>query len=104
MNTAGQDLYTGNDHGGDLYGPNRVGSGRIDVKAALDNKVLAYTEAGSGVVSASFGVVEVAQEQVQADPARSRSRTPAKARRSTGWPTTRWPSSPGSATRCRRPR
>ncbi len=61
MNTAGQDLYTGNDHTGDRYGPNRVGSGRIDVKAALDNKVLAYSVdnasdgTDNGTVSASFG-------------------------------------------------
>jgi len=61
MNTAGQDLYTGTDHSGDRFGPNRVGSGRIDVKAALDNKVLAYTVdnasdgTDNGTVSASFG-------------------------------------------------
>jgi hypothetical protein len=49
-----------------VYGPNRVGSGRIDAAAALRNQVLAYAEAGSGVVTASFGVVEVDQEQVSA--------------------------------------
>jgi len=65
MNTAGQDLYTGTDHSGDRYGPNRVGSGRIDVKAALDNKVLAYSVdnasdgTDSGTVSASFGPLAV---------------------------------------------
>jgi subtilisin family serine protease len=65
MNTAGQDLYTGTDHSGDLYGPNRVGSGRIDVKAALDNKVLAYSidnapnGTDNGTVSASFGPLAV---------------------------------------------
>jgi hypothetical protein len=49
-----------------VYGPNRVGSGRIDALAALQNSVLAYAQAGSGVVSASFGVVEVAQDKATA--------------------------------------
>jgi subtilisin family serine protease len=66
MNTAGHDVFTGQGQTGAVYGPNRVGAGRIDAAAALGNQVLAYAEAGSGVVSASFGVVEVAQEQVQA--------------------------------------
>ena len=65
MNTAGHDVYSEQGQTGDVYGPNRVGAGRIDAAAALGNQVLAYAEAGSGVVSASFGVVEVAQEQVQ---------------------------------------
>lgn len=64
MNTAGHDLTTGPDGTGEVYGPNRVGAGRIDASAALANEVLAYAEAGSGVVSASFGVVEVDAEQV----------------------------------------
>jgi subtilisin family serine protease len=63
MNTAGHDVHTAD---GTLYGPNRQGAGRIDAQAALQNQVLAYADAGSGVVSASFGVVEVAAEQVQA--------------------------------------
>lgn len=65
MNTAGHDVYTEQGQTGDVYGPNRVGAGRIDAEAALRNQVLAYAEAGSGVVSASFGVVEVAQEKVR---------------------------------------
>jgi len=65
MNTATHDVYTGLGQTGEVYGPNRVGSGRIDAAAAVQNTVLAYAEAGSGVVSASFGVVEVAAEQVQ---------------------------------------
>ena len=59
MNTAGQDLYLGQNHTGPTYAPNRVGSGRIKADAALDNKVLAYVGDGSGAVSASFGPVEV---------------------------------------------
>lgn len=61
MNTAGQDLYTGTGHTGDKYGPQRVGSGRLEVKAALDNGVLAYNADDHGSVSASFGPVETSQ-------------------------------------------
>ena len=57
MNTAGQDLYTDDNHSGLRYAPNRVGAGRIDVKAALDNKVLAYVTDDPGEVTASFGPV-----------------------------------------------
>jgi subtilisin family serine protease len=61
MNTAEQAVYTGTDHTGDTYGPQRVGTGRIDVKAALDNTALAYTidnapdGTDNGTVGASFG-------------------------------------------------
>jgi subtilisin family serine protease len=59
MNTADQDLWTGANHTGSRYGPERVGAGRIDAKAALDNQVLAYVAGGSGAVSASFGPIAV---------------------------------------------
>ncbi|MCU1618029.1 MAG: putative Subtilisin [Modestobacter sp.] len=65
MNTAAHDVYSQQGQTGNVYGPNRVGAGRIDAAAALSNQVLAYAEAGSGVVSASFGVVEVAAQQVR---------------------------------------
>lgn len=60
MNTADVDLFRDPNHAGPKYAPNRVGSGRIDIKAALDNSVLAYTTDGpggtsTGVVSASWG-------------------------------------------------
>ena len=58
MNTAGQDLYTGLNHTGAKFAPQRVGSGRLDVKAALDNGVLAYNAEDPGSVSVSFGPVE----------------------------------------------
>ena len=61
MNTAGQDLFTGTDHTGTKYAPQRVGSGRLDVKAALDNGVLAYNADDPGSVSASFGPVETSE-------------------------------------------
>jgi subtilisin family serine protease len=65
MNTAGQDLWTGTNHTGTEYAPNRVGTGRIDVKAALDNTTLAYTidnatdGTDNGSVSASFGPLAI---------------------------------------------
>jgi subtilisin family serine protease len=65
MNTANHDVSTTEGGTGTIYGPNRVGAGRIDAPAAVSNTVLAYAEAGSGVVSASFGVVEVGSAQVQ---------------------------------------
>ena len=59
MNTADQDLFTTTGHSGFRYAPNRVGAGRIDAKAALDNLVLAYVTNDPGAVSASFGSVAV---------------------------------------------
>ena len=59
MNTAGQSLFTGPNHTGDTYAPNRVGAGRIDAQAALGNSVLAMDADDPGAVSASFGVVPV---------------------------------------------
>ncbi len=59
MNTAGQDLFTGDSHSGTKYAPGRVGAGRIDAKAALDNPVLAYVTNDPGAVSASFGPIAV---------------------------------------------
>jgi subtilisin family serine protease len=58
MNTAEQDLFTGDNHTGNKYAPGRVGAGRIDAKAALDNGVLAYVTDDPGAVSASFGTIE----------------------------------------------
>jgi subtilisin family serine protease len=59
MNTAGQDLFTGDFHTGAKFAPNRVGAGRIRAEAALDNSVLAYVVDDPGSVSVSFGPVEV---------------------------------------------
>ncbi|MGA6167248.1 S8 family serine peptidase [Amycolatopsis magusensis] len=56
INTAGTDVA----EGGKVFGPQRVGSGRINAKSALDNQVLAYVQDNPGVVSASFGTVEAA--------------------------------------------
>ncbi|WP_051136906.1 S8 family peptidase [Luteimicrobium xylanilyticum] len=59
MNTADHDLYTGDDKSGDIYGPARVGSGRVDALNAVNTSVLAYDTDVKGAVSASFGVVAV---------------------------------------------
>jgi subtilisin family serine protease len=60
MNTATEDLFTGLNHTGTKYAPERVGAGRIDIKAALDNEVLAYNTDDDGAVSVSFGPQAVA--------------------------------------------
>lgn len=63
MNTADANLYRDPSHAGPTYAPNRVGAGRIDIKAALGNSVLAYTSDGpagtTGAVSASWGPLQV---------------------------------------------
>jgi subtilisin family serine protease len=59
MNTAGQDLFTGDNHTGATYPPNRVGAGRIKADDALDNQVVAYVTNDPGAVSVSFGPVAV---------------------------------------------
>ena len=59
MNTAGQDVFVDRDHTGEKYAPARVGSGRMEVAAALDNEVLAYVTDDPGSVSASFGPLAV---------------------------------------------
>jgi len=65
MNTAGHDVYMGgaNDPDSPMYGPPRVGAGRIDARDAVQNDVLAYNPE-KGSVSVSFGPVE-AQEPLE---------------------------------------
>ncbi|WP_197288751.1 S8 family serine peptidase [Nocardia sp. NRRL S-836] len=57
MNTAGADVK----ENGKTFAPNRVGTGRVDAKSALDNQVLAFVEDDPGYVSANFGTVEVSR-------------------------------------------
>ncbi len=64
MNTAGHDVYTGEDQTGDRYGPARVGAGRVDALAAVNTQLLAYSTRHAGAVSASFGVVPVDTSKV----------------------------------------
>jgi subtilisin family serine protease len=57
MNTAGHDVYAGDGQTGPIYGPNRVGAGRVDAQAAVGNELLVYDADVPGAVSASFGVI-----------------------------------------------
>ncbi|WP_270888661.1 S8 family serine peptidase [Pedococcus sp. 5OH_020] len=59
MNTATQDVYVGPNHTGDVYGPERVGSGRVKVAQAVGTSTLAYVKDTPGAVSVSFGPVAV---------------------------------------------
>jgi subtilisin family serine protease len=58
MNTARHDLFTGAGKSGHRYGPARVGAGRVDAKAAVKNRLLAWTKGPNNPVSASFGTIE----------------------------------------------
>lgn len=64
MNTAGHDVWTGDNLTGNRYGPARVGAGRVDALAAVSTSVLAYSSSTPGAVSASFGVVPVDTNRV----------------------------------------
>ncbi|MEV5300579.1 S8 family serine peptidase [Amycolatopsis methanolica] len=55
MNTAGHDIVAD----GKTYAPQRVGAGRLDTQAALNDQVLAYSRDDRGAVSVTFGTVEV---------------------------------------------
>jgi subtilisin family serine protease len=57
MNTAVNDLFTGQNQTGLRYSPVRVGSGRVDVARAVTNTVVAYNADTVGAVSVSFGAV-----------------------------------------------
>lgn len=55
LNTANHDVVLGSD----LYGPQRVGSGRVDLGDAFNNNVIAYNTLNKAGVSVSFGAPEV---------------------------------------------
>ena len=59
MNTATHDLFTGSGGTGSQYGVGRVGAGRIDITNATKANVVAYNQTDRGLVSMSFGIVEV---------------------------------------------
>jgi len=59
MNTATQDVFVGENHTGAVYGPERVGSGRVKVDNAVGTSTLAYSKDTPGAVSVSFGPVAV---------------------------------------------
>ncbi|WP_426561571.1 S8 family serine peptidase [Angustibacter sp. McL0619] len=59
MNTATQDVTVGPDHSGQVYGPERVGAGRVKADAAVDTNTLAYVKDTPGAVGVSFGPLAV---------------------------------------------
>lgn len=56
MNTATHDVLAAN---GAVHGPNRVGSGRVDVLDAVNSKVMAYDSEDQTLTSVNFGVLEL---------------------------------------------
>lgn len=64
MNTATHDVYSGMDQTGPVFGPERVGSGRVDALDATQAEVLAYATQDPELVSVTFGVVDVGAETV----------------------------------------
>lgn len=60
MNTAGADVFAGEDRQPPIHAPNRVGAGRVDARSALDTDVVAMVQDAPGHVSVGFGVVEAA--------------------------------------------
>ncbi|MDM7830409.1 S8 family serine peptidase [Cellulomonas edaphi] len=64
MNTATHDVTTGPGGTGLKYGPQRVGSGRVDALDAVNTKVIAYNKAKPALTSVTFGVVPVGAAKV----------------------------------------
>lgn len=56
MNTAATDVVAAN---GEVYGPNRVGSGRVMAAAALETPAYAYATDAEDLTSVVFGVIEL---------------------------------------------
>ncbi len=64
MNTADADVYLGLHHTGAKYAPQRVGSGRIDVKAGAGQpRPRLRRGTGCGSVSSSFGPIAVVRQR-----------------------------------------
>jgi subtilisin family serine protease len=59
VNTATHDIWTGPDGTGTAYGPERVGSGRVDAFDAVSTNVIAYNTQDPEQTSVTFGVVPV---------------------------------------------
>ncbi|MGY4643948.1 S8 family serine peptidase [Cellulomonas sp. URHB0016] len=59
VNTATHDVFTGPNQTGDVYGPQRVGSGRVDALDAVSTNVVAFNSESPRLTSVSFGVVDV---------------------------------------------
>ncbi|WP_028050608.1 S8 family serine peptidase [Cellulomonas sp. URHD0024] len=59
VNTATHDLYAGPNHTGLTYGPERVGSGRVDALNAVSTDVVAYNSEAPAQTSVTWGIVPV---------------------------------------------
>ena len=59
VNTATHDVYTGPNQTGLKYGPERVGSGRVDALNAVTTNVIAYNTQAPSQTSVTWGVVPV---------------------------------------------
>ena len=64
MNTATHDVYRDLGQTGPVYGPERVGSGRVDALDAVNATVLAYDTENPDLVSVTFGLVDVGASPV----------------------------------------
>lgn len=60
MNTANQDVYRGEN----VYGPGRVGSGRVDALDAVTTEAYAFATDDPELTSVNFGVLEVTDQPV----------------------------------------
>ncbi|MCZ7540196.1 MAG: S8 family serine peptidase [Anaerolineae bacterium] len=58
MNTATHFVYQGSNQTPPIYGPARVGVGRLDVANASNSDVIAYNAAAPELVSVSFGILD----------------------------------------------
>ena len=64
MNTATHDVWTDPGQGGVTWGPERVGSGRVDAFDAVSTETLVFDSENPEGVSVAFGVVEVSEATV----------------------------------------
>ena len=64
VNTATHDVWTGANGTGTAYGPERVGSGRVDALDAVSTNVIAYNTQNPEQTSVTWGVVPVGAETV----------------------------------------
>lgn len=81
MNTAVHEVTAD----GTVVGPQRVGAGRIDAQAAVDNAVLAYSLRDRKAVSLSFGVLEVSRPTTKTKIVRLENKGDTPARYSVGY-------------------
>lgn len=66
VNTATHDIWTGPGGTGTAYGPERVGSGRVDAFDAVNTNVIAYNTQDPEQTSVTWGVVPVGDTTVVA--------------------------------------